>query len=290
MTVDQCYTCWQLATTSIQQHCGSAVGACTWPFNCFLRYQNYSFIGTLQTDNIIYFEPFGGDTGVFIPTDFQAAAKNLLNKLSAEAAPETKRSAFGTALDDSSQTIYGLVQCTRDLSTADCTTCLSYAINKIFASNRTAGVQYWGRSCILRFEIYVFFNIWLPPQPAEGAAKGRQMKSSNKTPIILGVVGGLVLIITVCLFANRRRLKSAIFRKGYEDTEKIEEATLINHNRQIIFTMETLMASTKNFHDDNKLGEGGFGPVYKGTTSDGKEIAVKKTVFEIYARKERIFK
>jgi hypothetical protein len=29
--------------------------------------------------------------------------------------------------------------------------------------------------------------------------------------------------------------------------------------------METLMASTKNFHDDNKLGEGGFGPVYKVT-------------------------
>jgi len=45
-----------------------------------------------------------------------------------------------------------------------------------------------------------------PPQPAEGPAK-----SSNKTPIILGVLGGLALIITICLFANERRLKSAIF-------------------------------------------------------------------------------
>jgi serine/threonine protein kinase len=40
--------------------------------------------------------------------------------------------------------------------------------------------------------------------------------------------------------------------------------------------MEALQAATQNFHDDNKLGEGGFGPVYKGTTPDGKEIAVKK--------------
>eukprot|EP00253_Pinus_taeda_P029350 PITA_29350 len=40
--------------------------------------------------------------------------------------------------------------------------------------------------------------------------------------------------------------------------------------------METLLASTKNFDNQNKLGEGGFGPVYKGTTPDGKEIAVKK--------------
>jgi len=29
--------------------------------------------------------------------------------------------------------------------------------------------------------------------------------------------------------------------------------------------METLLIATKNFDDENKLGEGGFGPVYKVT-------------------------
>jgi hypothetical protein len=29
--------------------------------------------------------------------------------------------------------------------------------------------------------------------------------------------------------------------------------------------METLLTATKNFDDENKLGEGGFGPVYKVT-------------------------
>ena len=218
MTVDQCYTCWQLATTSIQQQCGRTVGARCWPFHCFLRYQNYSFIGTMQTDNINYIEGFGGDTGVFIPTDFQAAAQNLLNKLSGEAAPQTNRSAFGTALDSFSQMIYGLVQCTRDLSTADCTTCLSYAINEIFTSDPTAGVQYWSRSCILRYEIYPFFNSSvLPPAPAEGPANSTRMKSSDKrTHIILGVVGGLVLALIICAFATGRRLKSFLFRRGYQ--------------------------------------------------------------------------
>eukprot|EP01018_Ginkgo_biloba_P040466 Gb_31433 [translate_table: standard] len=33
--------------------------------------------------------------------------------------------------------------------------------------------------------------------------------------------------------------------------------------------------ATDNFNKDNKLGEGGFGPVYKGRISDGTEVAVK---------------
>ncbi|KAL2332380.1 hypothetical protein Fmac_019961 [Flemingia macrophylla] len=43
-----------------------------------------------------------------------------------------------------------------------------------------------------------------------------------------------------------------------------------------IFTFETIDAATNNFSDANKLGEGGFGPVYKGTLSDQQEIAVKR--------------
>lgn len=42
------------------------------------------------------------------------------------------------------------------------------------------------------------------------------------------------------------------------------------------FSFETFVAATKNFHSSLKLGEGGFGPVYKGKLDDGREIAVKK--------------
>ncbi|KAL9328948.1 hypothetical protein ACSQ67_003951 [Phaseolus vulgaris] len=45
---------------------------------------------------------------------------------------------------------------------------------------------------------------------------------------------------------------------------------------QKIFPYETLVAVTKNFSAIHKLGEGGFGPVYKGKLNDGREIAVKK--------------
>lgn len=160
LTVDQCSTCSQYAITTVKQRCGNAFGASTWPFHCVLRYENYNFIGQLDTDlGSIYAEDFRGDTGIFVPTDLHSSIENLLKKLSAEAAGNTKRSALGTSLDSLSQNIYGLAQCTRDLSSDDCTTCLSFSTNKIFTSYAEyAGVQYWSQSCIVRYEIYPFYN------------------------------------------------------------------------------------------------------------------------------------
>uniref|UniRef100_A0A6N2M3M9 Protein kinase domain-containing protein n=1 Tax=Salix viminalis TaxID=40686 RepID=A0A6N2M3M9_SALVM len=42
------------------------------------------------------------------------------------------------------------------------------------------------------------------------------------------------------------------------------------------FSFDALVSATKDFHPTHKLGEGGFGPVYRGKLSDGREIAVKK--------------
>ncbi|CAH9107437.1 unnamed protein product [Cuscuta europaea] len=43
-----------------------------------------------------------------------------------------------------------------------------------------------------------------------------------------------------------------------------------------IFTLRQIKAATKNFDAGNKIGEGGFGSVYKGQLSDGTTVAVKK--------------
>lgn len=42
------------------------------------------------------------------------------------------------------------------------------------------------------------------------------------------------------------------------------------------FTLRQIKAATKNFDPANKIGEGGFGPVYKGVLADGGVIAVKQ--------------
>ncbi|KAM0017708.1 putative protein kinase RLK-Pelle-DLSV family [Helianthus debilis subsp. tardiflorus] len=43
-----------------------------------------------------------------------------------------------------------------------------------------------------------------------------------------------------------------------------------------LFDLPKLSRATNNFSDNNKIGEGGFGPVYKGLLEDGREVAVKR--------------
>ncbi|KAK1557648.1 hypothetical protein Q3G72_028744 [Acer saccharum] len=50
----------------------------------------------------------------------------------------------------------------------------------------------------------------------------------------------------------------------------------ITNIREGTFTFRQLKAATNNFNSANKLGEGGFGSVYKGQLSDGTVIAVKQ--------------
>ncbi|KAF3535545.1 hypothetical protein F2Q69_00020471 [Brassica cretica] len=45
---------------------------------------------------------------------------------------------------------------------------------------------------------------------------------------------------------------------------------------QKVFSFQVLVSATKDFNPTHKLGEGGFGPVFKGRLCDGRDIAVKK--------------
>ncbi|VVA40037.1 PREDICTED: G-type lectin S-receptor, partial [Prunus dulcis] len=47
-------------------------------------------------------------------------------------------------------------------------------------------------------------------------------------------------------------------------------------NNLTVFRYASVVAATTNFSEENKLGQGGFGPVYKGKLVSGQEIAVKR--------------
>jgi len=50
----------------------------------------------------------------------------------------------------------------------------------------------------------------------------------------------------------------------------------IDSIESLIIDLPTIRIATDNFSKDHKLGEGGFGAVYKGSLPDGQDIAVKR--------------
>ncbi|KAL9994237.1 putative protein kinase RLK-Pelle-DLSV family [Helianthus debilis subsp. tardiflorus] len=54
---------------------------------------------------------------------------------------------------------------------------------------------------------------------------------------------------------------------------KITEISILEF---LEYNLDTVLAATNDFSEDNKIGEGGFGSVYKGELEDGRLIAVKR--------------
>ncbi|KAK4285848.1 hypothetical protein QN277_002487 [Acacia crassicarpa] len=88
---------------------------------------------------------------------------------------------------------------------------------------------------------------------------------------IVGIVVGLcVFLILVVLIIVLR--KNGFL--GGKDPQDIDLKGLDLTTG--MFTLKEIKAATNNFNADNKIGEGGFGPVFKGILRDGRLIAVKK--------------
>ncbi|EOA39560.1 hypothetical protein CARUB_v10008178mg [Capsella rubella] len=102
--------------------------------------------------------------------------------------------------------------------------------------------------------------------PKCGAEK---TKLHTNYPIIFGVTGAFVAITLLGL--------GLYTQKRCRGDKKAREIELRAQGLQTAcFTWKQLQAATNNFDQANKLGEGGFGSVFKGELSDGTIIAVKQ--------------
>ncbi|XP_018840678.2 G-type lectin S-receptor-like serine/threonine-protein kinase At1g11330 [Juglans regia] len=114
-------------------------------------------------------------------------------------------------------------------------------------------------------------------------------KKEVKVIVIVTVVIGIVFVAVCTLFLCRRRAKHKARKtrseennmRGTYPTFQRQENLAGNINQDKlqelpIFSLEELASATNSFDLSNKLGQGGFGPVYRGKLLDGQEIAVKR--------------
>ncbi|KAF2612165.1 hypothetical protein F2Q70_00012724 [Brassica cretica] len=96
-----------------------------------------------------------------------------------------------------------------------------------------------------------------------------KIKHHIRYPLIVGGTGALVTIILLALgIYGRRRCRA--------DNNTRERDLRAQGLQTLCFTWRQLQAATNDFDQANKLGEGGFGSVFKGELSDGTIIAVKQ--------------
>ncbi|KAB1200578.1 Cysteine-rich repeat secretory protein 38 [Morella rubra] len=151
-----CKNCVSEASNEIHKRCPYNKGAIIWYDNCLLKYQNRDFFGQIDNQNKFYMYNV---RNVGNPTTFNQKTRELLSLLAKEASETPKLYAAGELALSESKKLYGLTQCTRDLSSADCFKCLDGIINELpRCCDGKEGGRVISGSCNFIYEIYPFLN------------------------------------------------------------------------------------------------------------------------------------
>ncbi|KAK8607890.1 hypothetical protein V6N13_023335 [Hibiscus sabdariffa] len=126
-------------------------------------------------------------------------------------------------------------------------------------------------------------------------------KISNTVIIIISVLGACLLVVSIwLLWRYKKKVKGlpvvssmpccrdddvAVSNESKTKdfsadlsgpTDVLIDGSQVNGPELMIVNFSTVAAATKNFCEANRLGQGGFGAVYKGELPGGQEIAVKR--------------
>ncbi|KAI3437340.1 uncharacterized protein J3R85_005473 [Psidium guajava] len=291
-----CRSCLNDSAAEIASRCPVQKEAIIWYEYCMLRYSNRSIFSS-KTESYCFYMLMIGHLSFKYLDESVVVLRNLMDGLRDRAANgnSTRKFAVGNATAPNFKTLFGLAQCTPDLLPQQCDDCLVKAIGKIpECCDQKEGGRVIYPSCNIRFEVYRFFDpsayepspspspplapqspVSPPPSPTNNTStKGKDTKSGRIALIITIPAVGLSLLIAGILYIC---LRSRRLKKDFEIVPEDEIRTA----ESLQYDLNTVRAATNDFSDANKLGEGGFGTVYKGTLANGQVIAVKRPSIDL---------
>ncbi|XP_074574564.1 receptor-like serine/threonine-protein kinase SD1-8 [Curcuma longa] len=171
--------------------------------------------------------------------------------------PDTARATVNASLS--------LEQC-RELCLRNCS-CRAYAASNI--SDSGSGCIIWTTDLtdITVYEGGLGQDLYVKLAAVDLASEPSPKHSLRKYMVVMIVILPLTILFLACVAYFIWRKKRSLHRTENEEEKNLELP---------LFDLSTIRDATNNFSVDNKLGEGGFGPVYKGKLEDDREIAVKR--------------
>ncbi|KAJ0538257.1 putative protein kinase RLK-Pelle-DLSV family [Helianthus annuus] len=96
--------------------------------------------------------------------------------------------------------------------------------------------------------------------------------------MVISISSALVLLLAVAYACLKKNTKSRMKGRAnwYALHKKNTDVLIEDLDELRFYSLHQIAKATGNFSINNKIGEGGFGPVYKGVLEDGQEVAIKR--------------
>ncbi|CAO2842624.1 unnamed protein product [Amaranthus hypochondriacus] len=221
----------------IHEKCPFYKEAVIWYFECMLRYANRSILyGSSET--LPRTRTYDTNRKVSDYGKFGPVLKSTMDMVISKAASSTALGHFGTGEANWTlfEKVYCMAQCTPDISEVGCKNCLISSLSRM--------------SSCCNFSITVMLFT-----PSCQLRYDTDQKFYLDTP------------------NNVLNTNSNVHPGKGDAAESLRESELVE---TVEYDFVSLKVATKDFCNDYKLGEGGFGAVYMGTLNNGEVIAIKR--------------
>ncbi|KAG2331406.1 hypothetical protein Bca52824_002586 [Brassica carinata] len=285
-----CLRCLESLTLDTQTSCGHITNSFVWSsddedrFWCLVRSSNQSFGNLELIPPLIEADPdhIGQSIDMNLFMQQWESTVNMTLEAATKADNSSSHKYYSVVKAEFTDypNVYMMMQCTPDITSQDCKHCLGDCVEYFREQFRgRKGGMASLPSCLFRWDLDSFhsafgnvtrFPVIHRPQAPE---KGSSIPDKKGKIIAIVVVPTVInLLVLLGLIRAYRQIK-----KSKDETSVWTEEDCISDSQFMLrFDLSMVLLATGDFSPENKIGQGGFGSVYKGVLPNGQEIAVKR--------------